>query len=132
MNLVGLSASLLHVVLLIVMYFIVPTYVPDDMKSEVKNWILVSFSSLFFILIISYTRNIINIGVFIIVGVFVLSGILWWIPTYVKKEDQDTSIHILIVTSSAFIAIVNFLSQTEYLGFHQSNVEDIIGGKRRR
>jgi hypothetical protein len=114
------------------MYFVLPKYVPDEMKNEVKNWILVAFSSLFFILIISYTRNLINITIFILVGAVMLSGVLWWIPTYVKKEDQDTAVHILIVSSSAFIAIVNFLSQTEYLGFHQSNVEDIVGGRRRR
>ena len=132
MNLIGLTTSLLHVFLLITMYFVLPKYVPDEMKNEVKNWILVAFSSLFFILIISYTRNLINITIFILVGAVMLSGVLWWIPTYVKKEDQDTAVHILIVSSSAFIAIVNFLSQTEYLGFHQSNVEDIVGGRRRR
>jgi len=136
MNVISLIASILHVVLLIVVYLLVPELVPQEQVEQTKHWVLASFSAIFLLLIMISAKDEVNVFVIFLVGVVVISGILWWVPTYIPKEDQDLVSHILIVSSSIFITIVSAifsLNETESLGIQQtSTFEGLIGGKRRR
>lgn len=136
MNVISLIASILHVVLLIVVYLLVPELAPHEQEEQIKHWVLASFSAIFLLLIMISAKDEVNVFIIFFVGVVVMSGILWWIPSYIPKEDQDLVAHILIVSSSIFITIISTifsLHETESLGIQQtSTFEGLIGGKRRR
>lgn len=136
MNLISLLASFLHLTLLIVVYLVVPEVTPDSQVETVKHWVLTAFSSIFLLLIMISAKDELNVFIIFLVGVLVLSGIIWWVPSYIKKEDQDLVSHILIVSSSVFITIISALfslHETETLGIQQtSTFEGLLGGKRRR
>ena len=136
MNLLSLIASFLHLTLLVVVYLVVPEVAPESQVETIKHWVLTAFSSIFLLLIMISARNEVNVFVIFLVGVLVLSGIIWWVPTYIAKEDQELVSHILIVSSSVFITIISALfslHETESLGFQQaSTFEGLIGGKRKR
>ena len=136
MNWIGLIASILHITLLVVVYLVVPEYVPSDQKEDVKHWILVSFSLVFLILTTLSVENKVNIFIILFVGAIVLSGLIWWVPEYIPKEDQDLASHILIISSSIVISLISAiysLSETETIGVQQTGVyEALLGGKRRR
>lgn len=135
-NYIGLLSSLLHIVLLVVVYFLIPKLVPSQQEEQAKHWVLASFSAIFLLLIMVSAKDKINVFLIFVVGVVVISGILWWVPTYIPEEDQDLVSHILIVSSSIFITVISTvfsLHETESLGIQQTaTFGELIGGKRRR
>jgi hypothetical protein len=135
MNVISLISSFLHVSLLIVVYLVVPEVSPKENVESIKHWVLTAFSAIFLLLIMVSAKNEINIFIIFLVGVIVLSGIIWWVPSYIPEEDQDLVSHILIVSSSVFITIISALfslHETESLGIQQtSTYEGIIGGRTR-
>lgn len=136
MNLISLIATFLHLTLLIVVYLVVPEAAPPDQVDSIKHWVLTAFSATFLLLIMVSAKDEINIFVIFLVGAIVLSGIIWWVPTYIPKEDQELTSHILIVSSSVFITVISAifsLHETESIGVQQTGVlEGLMGGKRRR
>lgn len=136
MNVISLVASFLHLTLLIVVYLVVPEVAPENQVETIKHWVLTAFSSIFLLLIMISAKDEVNVFVIFLVGAIVISGLIWWVPTYIPKEDQDLVSHILIVTSSIFITIVSALfslHETESLGIQQTSaLEGIIGGKKRK
>ena len=136
MNVISLIASILHLTLLVVIYLVVPSLVPHDQEEDIKHWILVSFSAVFLLLIMVSARKEVNIFIILLVGAVVISGIAWWVPTYIPKSDQELVSHILIISTSVFIMIISAifsLPETESLGYQQTNIiEDIMGGRRKR
>ena len=122
--------------LLIVVYLVVPEIAPENQVEEIKHWVLTSFSAIFLLLIMISAKDEVNVFVIFLVGAIVISGIVWWVPTYIAKEDQELVSHILIVSSSVFITIISALfslHETESLGIQQtSTFEGIIGGRKRK
>jgi uncharacterized membrane protein len=136
MNLISLVASFLHLTLLIVVYLVVPEVAPENQVEEIKHWVLTAFSAIFLLLIMVSAKDEINVFIIFLVGAVVISGIVWWVPTYIAKEDQELVSHILIVSSSVFITVISALfslHETESLGIQQtSTFEGIIGGRKRK
>lgn len=136
MNIVSLVATFLHLVLLISVYLIVPEVAPHDQVESIKHWVLTAFSATFLLLIMISAKDELNVFIIFLVGAVVLSGLIWWVPTYIPKEDQDLVSHILIVSSSVFITFISALfslGETESLGIQQTGaLEGLVGGKRRR
>ncbi len=136
MKWIGVLASVLHIILLIVMYLVVPNVVPHDRKEDIEHWVLASFSAVFLLLTIVSVKDTLNVFIIILVGSVVLSGLIWWVPTYVPEEDQELTSHILIIASSITITTISFLyslQETEILGLQQTSAyEALLGGKRRR
>jgi hypothetical protein len=136
MNLIGLLASFLHIVLLIVVYLIIPKLVSPDKKDDVEHWVLASFSAVFLLLTVVSVRNMISMFVVLLIGAVVLSGLIWWVPTYIPEEDRELASHGLIIASSIVITSMSLyysLQETELLGLQQtSSYEGLLGGKRRR
>jgi hypothetical protein len=136
MNLISLIATFLHLTLLIVVYLVIPETAPPEQVDSIKHWVLTAFSATFLLLIMVSAKDEVNIFVIFLVGAIVLSGIIWWVPTYIPKEDQELVSHILIVSSSVFITIVSAifsLHETEAIGVQQTGVlEGLVGGRRRR
>lgn len=136
MNVIGLLASVLHIVLLVSVYLLVPELAPKEQAEDIKHWVLASFSGIFLLLMMISAKDKVNIFIIFFVGAIVISGILWWVPSYIPKEDQELTIHILIISSSIFISIISAifsLSETESLGYQQTGVlESLAGGRRKR
>lgn len=136
MNLIGLLASFLHIVLLVVMYLVIPKLVAPEKKEVTEHWILASFSAIFLLLTIVSVKNTLSMFVVFLIGAVILSGIIWWIPTYIAEEDQDLVSHILIIVSSVAITSLSMfysLQETEVLGLQQTGTyESLLGGRRKR
>lgn len=136
MNVIGLLASVLHIVLLVSIYLLVPELAPKEQVEDIKHWVLASFSGIFLLLMMVSAKDKVNIFIIFFVGAIVISGILWWVPSYIPKEDQELATHLLIISSSVFITIISAifsLSETESLGYQQTGVlESLAGGRRRR
>ena len=136
MNVIGLIASVLHIILLIVMYLVVPEVVSPDKRETIEHWVLASFSGIFLLLTMVSVKNMLSIFTVLLVGVIVLSGLVWWVPTYIPQEDQELASHILIIASTIFISTLSAifsLHETEVLGLQQTSAyEALLGGKRKR
>ncbi len=136
MNVISLIATFLHLALLISVYLIIPEVAPKEQVESIKHWVLTAFSATFLLLIMVSAKDEINVFIIFLVGAVVLSGLVWWVPSYIPEEDQDIVSHILIVSSSVFITIISAvfsLHETENIGIQQTGaLEGIIGGKRRR
>jgi hypothetical protein len=87
-------------------YFITPYVVPEDMIEYVNNWVLVSFSLVFLLLTTMSARSKLNMFSILVFGTIIISGMLWWIPKYIPKKDQELAIHIIIVVSTVFLSFV--------------------------
>lgn len=108
MNIYVFIASSLNLLSILVSYWIVPTFVPIDKQVSVRYWLPVASSSVFLLLsIVSASSVEISLLLISLLAIFVLSGVFWWIPTYVKKSDQDTAQHWLIISSSIVLTIAN-------------------------
>ena len=121
--------------LLIITYLILPEFAPEDQQESIKHWILTSFSAIFLLLIMVSAKDEVNIFVIFFVAIISLSGIVWWVPTYIPKEDQEIVSHLLIVSSSVFITLVSTLyslHETETLGLHTTTVMGELLGKGRK
>lgn len=136
MNVISLIASFLHLTLLIVVYLVVPEVAPKEQVESIKHWVLTAFSAIFLLLIMVSAKDEMNIFAIFLVGVIVLSGLIWWVPSYIPEEDRDLVSHILIVSSSVFITIISALfslHETESLGIQQTSaLEGIVGGRKRK
>lgn len=136
MNIISLIATFLHLTLLIVVYLVVPEVSPPDQVESIKHWVLTAFSAIFLLLIMVSAKDEVNVFVIFLIGAIVISGLVWWVPSYISKEDQDLVSHILIVSSSVFITVISALFSlhaTESLGVQQTGTfEGLIGGKRKR
>ena len=136
MSSLSLLSSLAHIVLLCITYIIIPEAVPSDQKDAVSHWIIVSFSALFLLLVVVSVKNKIGATILLIMGVALLSGILWWIPSYIPNERQELVTHIMVIASVIVTTAVTFIlssHETESLGIQKIHAfEGLIGGKRRR
>lgn len=136
MNVLSLIATFLHLGLLVSVYLVIPEFAPKDQVESIKHWVLTAFSATFLLLIMISAKDEVNVFIIFLVGAVVLTGIVWWVPTYIPKEDQELVSHILIVSSSVFITIISALyslESTESLGLQQTAaLEGLAGGRRRR
>lgn len=135
MNVISLISSLLHASLLVITYLILPEFAPEGQEESIKHWVLTSFSAIFLLLIMASAKDEVNIFVIFFVGAIALTGIVWWVPTYIPKEDQDLVSHLLIVSSSIFITLISTLfslHETETLGIHTTNIMTELVGRGRR
>lgn len=116
MNIYVFIASSLNLLSILVSYWIIPTYVPIDKQTTVRFWLPVSISSVFLILSIASSTSVeISLLFVSLLAVFVLSGIFWWIPTYVKPSEQDVAQHWLVISASIVLTVANVFFY-EYLG----------------
>lgn len=136
MKLIAVIAGVLHILLLLITYFVLPYVTPPDMLEDIKHWVLVSFSSIFLLIVMIDERKILNVFFIFSIGVLTLLGIAWIIPKYVKKEDRALSTHLLIVSSSIFITMIAaFLSKDSDIPLSQQPTftsTASIAGRRRR
>lgn len=77
----------------------------------------------------------ISAALLFLVVVTVLTGIYWWIPTYVPADKQDTATHWMLVSASAAVLIINIITTFNALNIGMQGVglatQLASGGKRK-
>ena len=122
----------------ILYYAIIPELVNEDEQNNASH-IVSLLSSVISLLLniysISFTYiNLIYIFIFAFIISIVISGIYWWIPTYVPKDEQDrTERYLIMITSLLVMLSTIFQSSAVFTG--SSTVYLLssgkIGGKRK-
>lgn len=125
--LLGLLAGLF-----ISLYVIIPKYADPKDEAIIQDWVGLGFNGLLFLIVLYETRlkymNVYYAGAFFLVAVAVaLSGIYWWIPTYIKKEKQTDAIKTMFTTLSVAVLLTNIMTSAVPIGRYN----DMGGGRRR-
>jgi hypothetical protein len=125
--LVGLLATLFTS-----LYVIIPKYANPKDEAIIQDWLGLGFNGLLFLIVLYETQlkymNVYYAGAFFLVAVGVaLSGIYWWIPTYIKKEKQTDTIKTMFTVLSVAVLIVNVMTKAVPIGRYN----DMGGGRRR-
>ena len=131
-TLVNLSVSI------VLYYSIIPEFVDEDQRINVSNIVSLVSASISLILNVYFIDfnyiNLIYIFIFTFIIAVVISGIYWWIPTYVPKEDQNKTERYLIMGTSLLVILATiFQSSALYTGSSTVSVlsSSTIGGRRR-
>lgn len=127
--LLGLLTSLF-----VSLYVIIPKYANPKDEAIIQDWVGLGFNGVLFAIVLYETKlkymNVYYGGAFFLVAVAVaLSGVYWWIPTYVKKENQSDAIKIMFTSLSAAVLLTNILTKAVPVGVQRFN--DMGGGRRR-
>lgn len=98
--------------LFISLFVIIPKYAPPSQEAIIQDWLGMGFNGLLFLVVLYETklkyRNVYyGISMFLVALAIALSGIYWWIPTYVKKEKQTDAIKYMFNALSAAVLITN-------------------------
>jgi glucose uptake protein GlcU len=117
--------------LLTSLYVIIPKYAPAKQQDEISEWVSLGFNGLLFTIVLYETSfKYMNVygGIavlFIAIGV-ALSGIYWWIPTYIQKNRQTDVAKDMFTGLSIAILLTNVLTKSVPVTFN-----DMSGGRRR-
>jgi hypothetical protein len=135
-DVVFLSILLILLALLFTSLFvIIPKYAPKDQVTIIQDWLGLGFSGLILLISIfssrfTYESLSIKFVLFLIVLGISLSGIYWWIPTYIKKEDQTKAIQYMFNSITAAVILTNVMADSMYPLVPQSVV--MTAGRRRK
>jgi len=95
--------------LLVSIFVIIPKYAPQKNQALIKDWVGLGFNAILLLWALGLSKGndptlaIPFVFYLFVVGVCV-SGVLWWIPKYIKPEDQAQAASIMF--SSLTIAII--------------------------
>jgi hypothetical protein len=133
----GITATTL-LLLFIVVFFVIPKYVPLDQQDDATHWAMVTYSALLFLMSALKTEfdamSISMVLLFILIIAIQTSGVYWWIPKYVPADDQLNTIHWMIIGSSMAILLAGIVFTPVWKqGYTGVNlIGDISSGGRRR
>jgi hypothetical protein len=101
--------------LLASVFWIIPTYASEKDQEIIHDWLGIGFAGLLLTTTLIETRAqdtslIIPILFYLLVLLVCLSGIYWWIPTYVPKTEQRRAISILFLVVNLAVIMTNSLS----------------------
>lgn len=100
---------ILLTILLVSIFVIIPKYAPQKNQALIKDWVGLGFNAILLLWALASSRGndptlaIPFMFYLFVVGVCV-SGVFWWIPKYVKPEEQARATSIMF--SSFTIAII--------------------------
>ena len=118
-------------ILLVCIFWIIPTYASEKDQQIIKNWIGIAFSGLIMLIEIIETKAenpaYLPIGFYLFVLAVCLSGTYWWIPTYIPEDQQSGTTTLLFMTLGLSIALTNALNTS----LQPVNKLPIIGARRR-
>ncbi len=102
-------------VLLTSIFWIIPTYAPQNKQEIIKDWLGIGFSGLLLLFALYETRAkdrslSVPIVFYLFVLALCLSGVYWWIPKYVKLTEQNDAIRWLFTSTSIAIILANNIS----------------------
>jgi hypothetical protein len=133
----GITAVSLLLLMLIV-FFVIPKYVPSDQQDDATHWAMVTYSAIIFLVSAIKTEfdamSISMIVLFVAIIAVQTSGVYWWIPKYVPKDSQTQAVHWMIIGSSVVILLMGVLFTPVWKqGYAGVNlISDVSSGGRRR
>lgn len=113
------------------LYAIIPKYAPRGQEDMIQDWVGLGFNGVLFAIVLYQTRlQYINVyggilGLLLAIGV-ALSGVYWWIPTYIPKSKQATVTKDMFTGLSLAVLLTNIMTQAVPVSFN-----DMSGGRRR-
>ena len=115
------------------LFVIIPKYAPKDQVTMIQDWLGLGFSGL--ILLVSlfsskFSNESMTIKAlfFLVVLAVSISGIYWWIPKYIKKDEQNKAIQHMFNSITLSIILVNIMSDS----FYPLAAQPMIAGRRRK
>jgi hypothetical protein len=121
------------------MFVIIPKYAPQDQQEIIKDWLGLGFSGLLLAIAMFQTKFtdptlLTPVVFYLFVVAFIVSGVYWWIPKYVKPSDQNEAIKYIFISTTIAIIIVNGVSPAMAPTMSALNpiIPAILGGRRRR
>uniref|UniRef100_A0A6C0KCZ6 Uncharacterized protein n=1 Tax=viral metagenome TaxID=1070528 RepID=A0A6C0KCZ6_9ZZZZ len=133
----GITAVTL-LTLFIIVFFVIPKYVPADQQEDATHWSMVAYSALLFLMTSLKTEfdamSISMVILFILIIALQTSGVYWWIPKYVSAGAQANVTHWMIIGSSMAILLMGVVFTPVWKqGISGVNlIGDISSGGRRR
>jgi hypothetical protein len=124
--------------LFIIVFFVIPKFVPSDQQDDATHWSMVTYSALLFLLTALKTEfdamSISMVVLFVLIIALQTSGVYWWIPKYVPTGSQPQAVHWMIIGSSMAILLMGVLFTPVWKqGYAGVNLlADISSGGRRR
>ena len=114
------------------LYVIIPKYANHKDEDIIQDLVGLGFNGLLFLIVLYETRlkymNVYYaIAFFLVALAFALSGIYWWIPTYIKKEKQTDAIKTMFTSLSVAVLLTNIMTSAVPIGRYN----DMGGGRRR-
>lgn len=109
------------------LYAIIPTYAPPAQQNMIQEWVGLGFNGLLFAVVLYQTRfqymNVYGgiLAFLLAIGV-ALSGVYWWIPTYIPKSKQASVTKDMFTGLTIAILLTNSMIQAVPVSF---------GGRRR-
>ena len=118
--------------LFISLFVIIPKYAPPSQEAILQDWVGLGFNGLLFLIVLYETqlkyRNVYYaISFFFVALAVALSGVYWWIPTYIKKEKQADAIKYMFNALSIAVLLTNITTKAVPIGVYN----DMSGGRRR-
>ena len=128
---------LLFAMLFLSLFLIIPALAPADQKDIIQDWVGLGFSGLLLVLSLFQTRFsdgslLTPVLFYIVVVLFVLSGVYWWIPTFIPAANQsDTTKYMFLSTTLAIILVNTLNSFRKPATILPMQVQTSYGGRRR-
>lgn len=113
--------------LLTSVFWIIPKYASEKDQETVKDWLGIGFAGLLLTMTLIETRaQDITLAVPIVFYLLVLgvclSGIYWWVPTYIEKPEQSKAISLMFLVVNFAIILSNAMSPA---------MTPVLGGRRK-
>lgn len=123
---------ILLTLLFVSLFVIIPKYAPPSQEAILQDWIGLGFNGLLFLIVLYETqlkyRNVYYaISFFFVALAVALSGVYWWIPTYIKKEKQTDAIKYMFNALSVAVLLTNISTKAVPIGVYN----DMSGGRRK-
>ncbi len=117
---------LLLAVLFISLFVIIPKYADPRKEAIIQDWVGLSFNGLLFAFVLyetklKYANVYYAIGFFLVALAVALSGVYWWIPKYIKKENQTDAIKYMFNALSVAIILTNISTKAVPVSFRRFN-----------
>lgn len=124
---------ILLTLLFVSLFVIIPKYAPASQETIIQDWVGLGFNGMLFLIVLIETRfqyrNVYyGISFFLVALAVALSGIYWWIPTYISPAQQTDAIKYMFNALSAAILLTNISTNAVPIGVYN----DMSGGLRRK
>ena len=105
----------LVVCLLASVFWIIPKYASEKDQDIIKDWLGIGFAGILLTITLIETRAqdttlVIPVVLYLLVLAICLSGMYWWIPTYIAKPEQSKAISLMFLVVNLAVILTNSMS----------------------
>ena len=123
--------------------WIIPTFAPKDKQQIIQDWLMFGFTGLLLVIALvtvdfQNPYGYIPFLFYIIVLAVVLSGVLWWIPTYIPASNRSITTQLLFVSATLSVMIINLINKGSSAVVLKTGLMGVeymtptVGGRRRK